>query len=70
MWEGVVWLVPEQAKACFVLPKREAIAPFARRDSGPTEAEVGSSAYGDAHLSIDISAKLRVGFLPLLGEQG
>lgn len=58
MWEGVVWLVAEQAKACFVLPQWEAIAHLVRRDLGPAEAEVGSSTYGNAHSSIDLSANL------------
>ncbi len=59
----------KQAEASFVLPLREALAHFARRDSRPAEAEVGGSDYGNAHSSTDVSANLRVGFLPLLGEQ-
>jgi hypothetical protein len=59
----------EQAKACFVLPQQEAIALFAHQDLRPMETEVGSSAYDNAHSNIDVSANLRVGFLPLLGEQ-
>jgi hypothetical protein len=62
-------LVAKQAEACFILPLREAIAHFARRDSRPTETEVGGSDYGNAHSSTDVSANLRVGFLPLLGKQ-
>jgi hypothetical protein len=60
----------KQAKACFVLPLWGAIAYFTCRDSRPSEAEVGSLAYGNAHASIDISTNLRVGFLPFLGKKG
>jgi hypothetical protein len=60
----------KQAKVCFVLPLREAIAHFSSPDLGPMEAEVGSLVYGDAHASIDVSTKLRAGFLPLLGKKG
>jgi hypothetical protein len=60
----------KQAKASFVLPLREAVAHFTSRDLGPSEAEVGSSAYGNAHVSIDVSTKLQIGFLPFLGKKG
>jgi hypothetical protein len=62
-------LVVKQAKACFILPLGEVIAHFARQDLRPTETEVGGSDYGNAQSSTDISVNLRVGFLPLLGEQ-
>jgi hypothetical protein len=58
MREGDDWLMAEQAKACFVLPQREVIAHFAHWDLRPEETEVGSSAYCNVHLSIDISANL------------
>jgi hypothetical protein len=31
---------------------------------------MGGSDNGNAHLSIDVSTDIRVGFLPLLGKQG
>jgi hypothetical protein len=62
-------LVLKQAKVGFILTLREAVAHFARQDSRPAETEVGGSDYGHAHLSIDVSTNLRVGFLPLLGKQ-
>jgi hypothetical protein len=72
MWVGFVFRMAEQTEACVVLPQqREAMAHFACQDSGPMEAEVGGSAYclcGNAHLSIDVSTNLRVGFLPFLGS--
>jgi hypothetical protein len=51
-----------------VLPLREAIAHFARRNTrSSTDTEIGSSdKNGDAHSSIDIAANFLVGFLPLL----
>jgi hypothetical protein len=70
MWEGVVWLGAEHAKACFVLPQWEVIAHFAHWDLRPAKAEVGSSAYVNAHSSIDVCTNLQVGFLPFPGEQG
>jgi hypothetical protein len=61
----------KQAKACFVVPLWEAIAHFTRWDLGPSEAEVGSSVYGNAHSSIDVvSTNLRVRILPFLGKKG
>ncbi len=57
----------EEAEACFVLPLREAITHFTSRDLGPSEAEVGSSAYGNAHASTDVATNLQVGFFPFLG---
>ena len=62
-------LVSEQAKASLVLPLREAVAHFARRDTRSAETEVGGSDYGNAHSSFDVSTNLRVRFLPLLGKQ-
>jgi hypothetical protein len=59
----------KQAKAGFILPLREVVAHFARRDSRPAETEVGGSDYGNAHSSTEVSANLRVGFLRLLGKQ-
>ncbi len=44
----------KQAKAGFILPLREVVAHFARRDLRPAETEVGGSDDGDAHLSIGI----------------
>ena len=38
-------LMAEEAKTCFVLPLREAVAHFARRDSRSAETEVGGSDY-------------------------
>jgi hypothetical protein len=63
------WLMAKQAKACFVLPLWEAIAHFTHRHSKPAEAEMGSSAYGNAHASFDVSTNLQVGFLQFLGEK-
>jgi hypothetical protein len=60
----------EKAGACFVLPLREAVAHFARRNARSTDAKLGCSDNGNAHTSIDIAADLRAGFLPLLGEHG
>jgi hypothetical protein len=57
----------KQAKACFVLPSQEAVTHFISWDSGPLEAEVGSSAYGDAHASTDVATNLQVRFFPFLG---
>jgi hypothetical protein len=51
------WLMVKQAKVCFVLPLWEAIAHFTHQDSRPTETEVGGSAYGNTHSSIDVSKK-------------
>jgi hypothetical protein len=44
--------VSKEAEASFVLPLREAIAHFARRDLRPSEAEAGGSDYSNAHSSI------------------
>jgi hypothetical protein len=62
----------EEAEACFVLPLREAVAHFARRNTRSADTEMGSSDNGDAHTgaSIDMAANLEAGFLPLLGENG
>jgi hypothetical protein len=51
-------MAKQAAKACFVLPLGEAIAHFSGRDLGPMEAEMGSSAYGNDHASIDVSTNL------------
>jgi hypothetical protein len=66
-------LASEEAEACFVLPLREAVAHFARRNrEDPRRRQRwGSSDNGNAHMGIGISADLfGVGFLPLLGEPG
>jgi hypothetical protein len=59
---GGRWLVNGETSQGLLCPSiaGEAIAHFTRRDSGPSEAEVGSSAYGNAHSSIDVSTNLRV----------
>ena len=61
----------EEAEACLILPLRESVAHFARRNARSAETEMGGSDDGYAHASIDISsANFGVGFLPLLGEPG
>jgi hypothetical protein len=60
----------EKAETCFVLPLREAVAHFARRNTRSTDAKMGGSDNGNAHTSIDIGADFAAGFFPLLGEQG
>jgi hypothetical protein len=64
------YVASEETEACFVLPLREPVSHFARRNTRSTETEVGSSDDGNAHTGIDISANFGVGFLPLLGEPG
>ena len=64
----------DQAEAFFVLPLREAVAHFARRNTVPgtrrsTEREIGSPDNGDTHTSIGISASFGAGFPPLRCEQ-
>jgi hypothetical protein len=59
-------LLLEEAETCFVLPLREAVAHFARRNARSTDAKkMGCSDNGNAHTtSIDMAADFRVGFLP------
>jgi hypothetical protein len=71
MQRGMRGLASKKAETCFVLPLREAVAHFARRNTRSTDAKMGCSDNGNAHTSIlDIAADFRVGFLPLLGEHG
>ena len=65
-------LASEESDACLVLPLREAVAHFGRRNTRSTETEVGSSDDGNAHTGIDISTNfgVLVGFLSLLGDPG
>jgi hypothetical protein len=61
----------EKAETCFVLPLREAVAHFGRRNVRSTDdAKMGSSNNGNAHTSIVTVADSGLGFLPLLGEHG
>jgi hypothetical protein len=61
MQRGMIGLVSEKAETCFVLPLREAVAHFARRNARSTDAKMGCSDNGNAHTSIDIAADFRVG---------
>jgi hypothetical protein len=71
MQRGMIGLVSKKAETCFVLPLREAVAHFARRNARFTDTKMGCSDNGNAHTSIDIAADFsRAGFLPLLGEHG
>jgi hypothetical protein len=70
MQRGMRVLVSKKAETCFVLPSREAVAHFARRNTRSSDAKMSCSDNGNAHTSIDIAADFRVGFLPLLGEHG
>jgi hypothetical protein len=55
-------LMSEKAETCFVLPLREAVAHFARRNTRSTDAKMGCSDNGnDAHTSINVAADFRVG---------
>jgi hypothetical protein len=67
---GMRGLMSEKAETCFVLPLREAVVHFARRNTRSTDAKMGCSDNGNAHTSINIAADFGVGFLPLLGEHG
>jgi hypothetical protein len=52
-------LLSEEAQTCFVLPRREAVAHFARRNTGSTpDAEMGGSDNGDAHASNEMRSKI------------
>ena len=58
----------EESEACFVLPRREAFAHFARGNARHAETEVCGSDAGNAHAGTDKSANFGAGFLPLLGK--
>jgi hypothetical protein len=63
-------LMAEEAKTCFVLPLREAVAHFACWNTRSTETEeVGSSDTDNAHAGIDMAANIGAGFLPLCCKQ-
>jgi hypothetical protein len=47
--EGIGGLMSEKAKSCFVLPLREAVAHFARRNARSTDTKMGCSDNGNAH---------------------
>jgi hypothetical protein len=68
--ESIGGLTSEKAETCFVLPLREAVAHFARRNTRSTDTQIGCSDNGNTHTSIDIAADLGAGFLPLRGEHG
>jgi hypothetical protein len=70
MWRGMRGSVSKKAETCFVLPLREAVAHFARRNTRSTDAKMGCSDNGNAHASIDMAPDFRAGFLPLLSEHG
>jgi hypothetical protein len=57
----------EKAETCFVLPLREVVAHFARRNARSKDAWMGCSDNGNTHTSIDIAADFGAGFLPLVG---
>jgi hypothetical protein len=66
MQRGMRGSVSKKAETCFVLPLREAVAHFARRNTRSTDAKMGCSDNGNAHTSVNTAAHFRVGFLPLL----
>jgi hypothetical protein len=64
-------LMSEEAKVCFVLPLREAVAHFACPNARSTDTEMGSSDDGNAHTSsIAMAANFGVALLPLLSKHG
>jgi hypothetical protein len=55
-------LLLEEAETWFVVPLREAVAHFARRNTRSTDTEqMGGSDNADAHASIDASANFGAG---------